>query len=612
MPKTLVFDTELLAGRFLFKARVLENRNLVTIWGHEPEALPRLREVLESGCTFVSFNGIKFDIPVISAVLAGLPMEKIKRLANAIVRDDLQPWEAAKMYGLPELKIDHIDLMEVAPSFVGLKAYGSRMHMRWLKDLPFPHDVEYLTEEQFQEVDTYCENDLDTTEALYLRLKPQLDLRVQMSEEYGVDMRSKSDTQMAETAFITRLGLRRGKAKVPRSIRYKMPEFITFESDQLRELARRIEDTEYLMNQATGHVILPDFLGKDKVQLNAGTYQLGVGGIHSTHDKKVCYVATKDYVITDIDAASYYPSIILNCNLIPQNTGQKFLDEYRAIYTRRIEAKKAGNKAIANGLKVPLNGSFGKMASRWSPLYSPDAALAITLTGQLTLLSLIERLESIGGTCLSANTDGIAIGADRQTFDVVKAVVSDFERQTGFEFEYTPYRVLAMKDVNNYLAVTTDKKIKSKGIYAEQSLSKNPNAQVSSTAVATWLAHGTPFEQTILASPIEGFISARSVTGGGVQGDTYLGKVVRWYQTTNRDMPPLTYKTNGNKVPKTDGARACMILPDDLPADLDFEWYRKEACKIATNIGASEYLTQEERQLIAPPPKVKRTKKVKS
>lgn len=610
MPNTIVFDTELLGGRFFFGGRVIENRNLIRIWGDEENAVEKLQDVLNSGCLFVSFNGIKFDLPVIAAVIKGLPFSQIKKMADIIVNENAQPWQVYRSYSLREFEIDHIDLIEVAPSFVGLKSYGARMHMPWLKDLPFPHDVESLTDAEFAEVERYCINDLDTTEALYKELKPQMELRVQMSQEYGIDMRSKSDTQMAETAFIKRLNLRRNTATVPYSIRYKTPKFITFQSSDLRELAQKIEDHEYMMNQSTGHVILPDFLGKELVRLNAGTYQLGVGGIHSTHDKKVCHVASEDYVITDIDAASYYPSIILNCNLIPQNTGQKFLDEYRAIYKRRLEAKKTGDMAIANGLKVPLNGSFGKMASRWSPLYSPDAALAITLTGQLTLLSLIERLEGVGATALSANTDGIAIGYAKRDEKSIRETVSAYESLTGFEFEYTPYRALAMKDVNNYFAVKLDRKVKTKGIYAEQSLSKNPNAQVCSRAVGQWLAKGVPFDETISKSSIEGFISARSVTGGGVQGETYLGKVVRWYNSRDTNLPPITYAKNGNKVPKTDGVREAMIIDKSapLPSDLDYTWYYKEACRIANDIGAGQFLTEEQIALITPPPKIRKSR----
>jgi hypothetical protein len=236
--------------------------------------------------------------------------------------------------------------------------------------------------------------------------------------------------------------------------------------------------------------------------------------------------------------------------------------------------------------------------------------IAITITGQLTLLSLIEKLEAVGVTTLSANTDGIALGGSRVAMERVLTVVGDFETMSGFEFEYTPYRVLAMKDVNNYIAVKRNRKVKAKGIYAQQSLSKNPNAQVCSEAVSEWLANGTPFMDTIQASSIEGFLSARSVTGGGAQGSVFLGRVVRWYNSTDKSLPPLTYVKNGNKVPKTDGARAYMVIDKsgELPDDLDYQWYYKEAISIATNVGAGEFLTEEERQLIAPPPKVKKTK----
>jgi hypothetical protein len=51
-----------------------------------------------------------------------------------------------------------------------------------------------------------------------------------------------------------------------------------------------------------------------------------------------------------------------------------------------------------------------------------------------------------------------------------------------------------------------------------------------------------------------------------------------------------------------------MILEKELPKDLDYQWYYKEAINIAINVGAGEFLTEEERQLVAPPPKVKKTK----
>ena len=607
---TIVFDTEIFDNIFLFCGRVVENRELIVIWNDQEGYQERLKEVMESGCTFVSFNGNKFDLPFITAAIAGMPQDKLKMLANAIIEQELMPWDVYRRLKLKEPEIDHIDLIEVAPgTFSSLKAYGARMHMPILQDMPFRHD-EFIFYEQYMDVLDYCVNDIDTTEALYNNLKGAMDIRVTMGKEYGIDFRSKSDTQMAETAFVKRLELRRGQREIPEHITYSMPDFIKFDSPQLKELAERIQETVYLMNQKTGHVILPDFLAKEQVKLNNGTYQLGVGGIHSTHDTKVCHVASKDYIITDIDAASFYPSIIINCNLIPQNMGQRFIDEYRAIYHRRLEAKRKGDKAVNETLKISLNGTFGKTASRWSPLYSPDLALAITLTGQLTLLSLIEKLETVGAVTLSANTDGIAIGFPYNEVSIeVERVVKEFSELSKFEFEYTPYRVLAIKDVNNYIAITSGKKVKAKGLYAEQDLKKNPTAQICSKAVANWLLSGESFEKTLKTGEFKEFISARGVTGGGVQGKEYLGKVVRWYMSTDKSLPPLTYRTNGNQVPKTEGARACMRINGAFPDDLDWEWYRKEAIKIAVAVGAEEFLTDEERALVAPPPKKGRKSK---
>lgn len=607
MANTIIFDTEIFANVFLFMGRVVENRNLIIIWGHEENARERLIEALNSGCTFVSFNGIKFDIPIISAFMAGHDQSTLKTISNAIIEHELQPWEVERRFKVPKLSIDHIDLIEVAPGFVGLKTYGARMHMPWLKDLPFPPDTSLVTE-QLRTLAYYCVNDLATTEELYKRLSFPLSLRHQMSEEYGIDLRSKSDAQMAETVFVERISLPRGKAKIPRSIKYTPPPFIKFKAPHLQEIVERMKEHTYTF-AASGHVELPDFLSDTQITLNAGTYQLGIGGIHSTHDKKVCHLATADYVITDIDAASFYPSIWV---LWGEHSGEfnaSLTEEYSKIYYRRLEAKASGDKDTAEGLKIPLNGSFGKLLANHSPLYSPTLGLFITLTGQLTLLMLIERLEAVGATALSANTDGIAMGFPKRVEDDVRRVVSEFETLSKFTFEYTPYRVLAMKDVNNYIAVKTDRKVKAKGIYAPLDLRKNPTAPVCSRAVCEWLSHGASFEETIRNAPFTDFISARNVSGGGIQGEEPLGKVVRWYMSSE-ELPPITYASNGNKVPKTEGAKACMLIKEKVshPPDLDYNWYLKEALRIASDIGCKEYLTEEQIQLITPPKKAKKKK----
>ena len=50
---------------------------------------------------------------------------------------------------------------------------------------------------------------------------------------------------------------------------------------------------------------------------------------------------------------------------------------------------------------------FGKYGDAFSTLFDPGAMLAVTLSGQLMLIDLIERLTEAGIRVISANTDGL-------------------------------------------------------------------------------------------------------------------------------------------------------------------------------------------------------------
>ena len=56
-----------------------------------------------------------------------------------------------------------------------------------------------------------------------------------------------------------------------------------------------------------------------------------------------------------------------------------------------IEAKAqlAMYQAEDSSKKIQINGSFGKLGSKYSLLYAPDLLLQTTITGQLALLMLI-------------------------------------------------------------------------------------------------------------------------------------------------------------------------------------------------------------------------------
>jgi len=227
-------------------------------------------------------------------------------------------------------------------------------------------------------------------------------------------------------------------------------------------------------------------------------------------------------------------------------------------------------------------------------------------------MCVIERFIASGFDVISANTDGIVVKYPKVDRSRLEKIVDDFSKESGFEFEYTPYRTIALANVNNYIAVTPDRKTKGRGLYAPLSLRKNPTMEIVTKAVCEWIAKGTSFEKTIDNGSLIDFLAARNVTGGAVQGEEYLGKVVRWYMSTEKSLSPLTYAKNSNKIPKTDGARALMLIENynELPSDLDKSWYIRECVKVAKALGCGSFLTPE--QHTYDPPKVRKTRSKKN
>ena len=589
--QTLILDTEVYIDYFLASFMNTETGNVrefEMFHGHpfDAETVKRIMARYK----IVTFNGNSFDIPVMSEAVRGAGTAALKNVANDIIVRGKRHWEL----GIEPMKCDHIDLIEVAPGMASLKIYGGRLHCDKLQDLPIEPDAHISPSERIQ-LKTYCVNDLRTTKALYDKLLPQIELRERMSAEYGVDLRSKSDAQIAEAVIGKQVAHAMGVERLYRPIlepdsvfTYTPPAFIQFGSEPLQEVLRNVCETTFVVPES-GKVDMPKSLSNARIQIGEGVYRMGIGGLHSS-EKSVAYMADSDYLLIDRDVASYYPAIILNTGLAPEQMGGAFTQVYERIVKRRLEAKRKKDAVTADALKITINGSFGKFGSKWSKLYSPNLMIQTTVTGQLCLLMLIEQIEGMGIQVVSANTDGIVIKCPVGRYEDLLGAIREWEAATGFETEETRYRAIYSRDVNNYIAVKADG-VKTKGAYATGGLMKNPTNEICSLAVVRMLTDFIPVEQTIREClDIRKFVTIRQVKGGAVdQNGDYLGKAVRWYYATGVE-GPLTYKTNGYTVARSEGARPLMDLPEHFPSDVDYDWYIREANSILADIGADKAL----------------------
>jgi hypothetical protein len=576
----------------------------------------RLRWMMFKFCT-VGFNSFAYDVCMVFAAAQGFDCAKLKALSNALIGEGMRPREAQKEFGfrIPFDVLNQIDLIEVAPLEGGLKLYAARLQAARLQDLPYDH-TQYLTEEEAEIVKYYNINDDDNTILLYKELLPEIQLRETLGKEYNQDLRSRSDAQIAEAVIASELAKLTGKyPQKPKahvtSVQYEAPSWIGYVSPELRSIVDRIEAATFPLD-GNGSPMWPEGLGEKertksgytwvlKARIGDSVYKLGMGGLHSS-EQNVAHVATADTLLIDRDVASYYPRIILNERLFPKHLGEAFLHVYEALVNKRLAAKKAGNKTIANALKITINGGFGKFGNLYSLLYSPKLLLQVTITGQLALLMLIEMIQHHGIPVVSGNTDGIVIKCPVDRYDELNRIIAMWEQITGFETEETRYKGLYCRDVNNYFAVKEkgDEKakllsdrlgVKIKGSYAEVGsalnsvLSKNAEHLICSDAVVYALTQGTPVRQTIEAcTDIKRFTTVRKVNGGAEKDGVFIGKIIRWYYA-KEVAGQIRYIATGNAVPKSEGAKPLMDLPPEFPSDIDFDWYVEQAEDTLEKIG---------------------------
>lgn len=340
-----VLDIECYTNYFLIAIKSLVN-DKVAIFERSDWSdfdVDQLKSLL-SKYTIVTFNGNRYDMLLLKGALAGLDCTKLKAMSDDIIVNDMRSWDVESKYALPKCSyIDHVDLIEVAPGKASLKIYGGRLHSKRMQDLPIePNAV--IQESERELLSSYCLNDLDTTIDLFKRLGGPIGLREQMSKEYDLDLRSKSDAQIAEAVIKKQIESIKGdkvfRPNLPKdfSFNYVPPAFIKFKHANLIAALEVFKTRPFTLDEK-GDVAEPAEVGKLKVKIGRSDYQLGIGGIHSC-EKKVHYIADSDHILVDRDVTSYYPNIILSQLLYPKHIGADFLTVYKGLVDKRIKAKR--------------------------------------------------------------------------------------------------------------------------------------------------------------------------------------------------------------------------------------------------------------------------------
>lgn len=229
-------------------------------------------------------------------------------------------------------------------------------------------------------------------------------------------------------------------------------------------------------------------------------YDYGVGGIHGAVQGTL--KSGNGKVIRTLDVASYYPNMAIANQVYPAHLGLTFCKVYKKLYEERKRHPKGSGANAA--LKLALNGTYGDSNNEFSPLYDPAYTMTITIGGQLSLCMLMEKLiDNCDARIVMCNTDGFEYIIDEKMIAEADKWVKWWEEITGLEMEGDTYEKMFIRDVNNYISVTTSGKVKTKGAYEvmpfdKMGWHKNQSAMVIAMAVEAHLVRGEDYEQFIL------------------------------------------------------------------------------------------------------------------
>ena len=494
-----IFDCEVFAHDWLFVFKEIATGEYTVIHNDNDAVVA----FMERNPFLGGFNNKHYDNFILKGVMCGLTPEQIKEINDLIIVEEVNGWDIPV---LREYRVyfDSFDLMDDCQVGLSLKAIEAHLGIP-IEETEVDFNITHrLSEKELQETIYYCKYDVDATEKLYHLRQAYLKNKVTLGKARNLTDRQ---AMYMTNAKLTSVYLKAQKPEKPWNDerKYQYPEKLLrqYIPQEVFDFFDRMKDDR----------IPNDELFSSKLEIMVGVCPctIAYGGIHGAIPTYV-EEATETRTIRNKDVASYYPHLMTLMGYCSRNMPSPKM--FEDTLEERVAAKKAGDKATANALKLVLNTTYGAMlngkdGTAFNDLYDPLMGRSVCISGQLFLLELSEHLIAECPTLkiIQLNTDGIMVSFDHEDEAKYQEITQEWQDRTGFELEEDFIRKIVQKDVNNYVEVPADggePKVKGgqlvRGIAPAGAFNINNNAVVVARAIKQYFIDGTPPEETIAAS----------------------------------------------------------------------------------------------------------------
>lgn len=494
-----IFDCEVFAHDWLFVFKEIATGEYTVIHNDNDAVVA----FMERNPFLGGFNNKHYDNFILKGVMCGLTPEQIKEINDLIIVEEVNGWDIPV---LREYRVyfDSFDLMDDCQVGLSLKAIEAHLGIP-IEETEVDFNITHrLSEKELQETIYYCKYDVDATEKLYHLRQAYLKNKVTLGKARNLTDRQ---AMYMTNAKLTSVYLKAQKPEKPwndeRNYQYPEKLLRQYIPQGVFDFFDRMKDDR----------IPNDELFSSKLEIMVGVCPctIAYGGIHGAIPTYV-EEATETRTIRNKDVASYYPHLMTLMGYCSRNMPSPKM--FEDTLEERVAAKKAGDKATANALKLVLNTTYGAMlngkdGTAFNDLYDPLMGRSVCISGQLFLLELSEHLITECPTLkiIQLNTDGIMVSFDHEDEAKYQEITQEWQDRTGFELEEDFIRKIVQKDVNNYVEVPADggePKVKGgqlvRGIAPAGAFNINNNAVVVARAIKQYFIDGTPPEETIAAS----------------------------------------------------------------------------------------------------------------
>ena len=442
---------------------------------------------------YCGFNTKHYDQYIIKAICAGCSPEEIKQVNDWIIGGG-QGWQCPLLNGV-YFRFNNVDVMDDMQLGLSLKAIEGHLGSMSIEETEVDFNLNRtLSKEEIELTIKYCKHDVDATEKLTEIRKDYLNNKIYLGGLKGI---TPTQALAMTNAKLTAAYLDASRITEYNDEReYKYPENLRREyiPQEVFDFFNRLYDVS----------ISDDELFKSKLNIDVGgcPVTLGFGGIHGAipfHQEE----ETNGRLIRNYDVASYYPHLMVYYGYTSRNIPNPQI--YADMLNTRMAAKKSGDMATANALKLVANTTYGAMLNKYNDLYDPLMGRSVCITGQLFLLELSQHLIAECSTLqiVQLNTDGIMVSFDESEYDKVLEITKEWEERTRFELEEDKIKRIVQKDVNNYVEIPYEGKPKIKGGYLVRGIAPagafnvNNNATIVAKAIIDYFVNGTEVEITI-------------------------------------------------------------------------------------------------------------------